>query len=121
MLRAGKNTTQPDERVGRGSSWSVGFEPYYHQQDGPAGQFPSERDAAWDRLAATTGSMLRSYRRGRGQWAPERGIWAMLVATTRLRASECRAEDRAIAVAFNDHRVPAMVCGRPTGPTDQEV
>ena len=21
---------------------------------------------------------------------------------------------------FNDHRVPAMVCGRPTGPTDQE-
>jgi hypothetical protein len=27
------------------------------------------------RLAATTGSMLRSYRRGRGQWSPERGIW----------------------------------------------
>jgi hypothetical protein len=26
-------------------------------------------------LAATTGSMLRSYRRGRGQWSPERGIW----------------------------------------------
>src|SRR5829696_4716731 len=22
---------------------------------------------------------------------------------------------------FNDHRVPAMVCGRPTGPTDLEV
>jgi hypothetical protein len=41
---------------------------------------------------------------------------AMLVATTRLRASECLAENRAIAVAL-------MITGfrRPTGPTEQEV
>ena len=98
-----KETTQPDERVGRGSSWSVGFafmEPYYHQQDGPAGQFPSERDAAWGpacghhRFYAAVLSP-----RPRAVVARARYL-AMLVATTRLRASECRAENRAIAVAL---------------------
>jgi hypothetical protein len=65
-----KNTTQPDERVGRGSSWPVGFafmEPYYHQQDARLGNSRASVMPRGDRLTATTGSMLRSYRRGRGQ------------------------------------------------------
>jgi hypothetical protein len=94
----------PARRASRpGSSWSVGFafmEPYYHQQDGPAGQFPSERDAAWGpacghhRFYAAVLSP-----RPRAVVARARYL-AMLVATTRLRASECRAENRAIAVAL---------------------
>lgn len=76
------------------------MEPYYHQQDGPAGQFPSERDAAWGpacghhRFYAAVLSP-----RPRAVVARARYL-AMLVATTRLRASECRAENRAIAVAL---------------------
>jgi hypothetical protein len=46
---------------------------------------------------------------------------AMLVAATRLRASECRAENRAIAVALMITGFRRWVCGRPTGPTEQEV
>jgi len=76
------------------------MEQYYHQQDGPAGQFPSERDAAWGpacghhRFYAAVLSP-----RPRAEVARARYL-AMLVATTRLRASECRAENRAIAVAL---------------------
>jgi hypothetical protein len=76
------------------------MEPYYHQQDGPAGQFPSERDAGWGpacgyhRFYAAVLSP-----RPRAVVARARYL-AMLVATTRLRASECRAENRGIAVAL---------------------
>src|SRR5687768_3621957 len=48
----------PARRASRpGSSWSVGFaflEPYYHQQDGPAGQFRASVMPSGDQLAATT-------------------------------------------------------------------
>ena len=46
---------------------------------------------------------------------------AMLVAILQITSVRMPGREPCNRCRFNDHRVPAMVCGRPTGPTDQEV